>query len=214
MDNNSNFSNPANSANITAVEQVVEANLVNEVEEVDLSCHKYDYRTGNPAVYCGTYAKYNDGSLYGMWLDLSSFGDFDEFMEACRWLHRDEEDPELMFQDYENFPEEWYSESCMDEDTFDRILEFAALDEDEQEAFKAFLEVTCDDDADIDDFRERYCGQWDSEEEFAEHIVEETGMLDSVPEDVKRFFNFEAYADELFQYDYDFSSEGYVFRTC
>ena len=46
----------------------------------------------------------------------------------------------------------WYSESCMDEDTFERILEYADLDSDEQEAFEAFLDVTCDKNVSFDDF--------------------------------------------------------------
>ena len=43
-------------------------------------------------VYVGTYAKYNNGSLYGAWLDLSDYSDKEEFYEACRELHEDEED--------------------------------------------------------------------------------------------------------------------------
>ena len=27
--------------------------------------HGYDYTSGNPAVYCGTYRKYNEGSIDG-----------------------------------------------------------------------------------------------------------------------------------------------------
>ena len=38
-------------------------------------------------VYVGTYNKYNSGSLFGKWLDLSDYSDKDEFMEACRELH-------------------------------------------------------------------------------------------------------------------------------
>ena len=41
-------------------------------------------------VYVGTYNKYNNGSLFGKWLDLSDYSDKDEFMEACRELHKDE----------------------------------------------------------------------------------------------------------------------------
>ena len=55
---------------------------------------------GNPSVYCGTYRKYNNGSLFGLWLDITKFNDYDEFIDVCRQLHADEEDPELMFQDY------------------------------------------------------------------------------------------------------------------
>ena len=62
-------------------------------------------------VYVGTYAKYNNGSLSGAWLDLSDYSDKKEFYEACRELHKDEEDAEYMFQDYENIPEALISEN-------------------------------------------------------------------------------------------------------
>ena len=57
------------------------------------------------SVYVGTYAKYNNGSLFGAWLNLSDYSDKEEFYEACRELHKDEEDAEYMFQDWENVPE-------------------------------------------------------------------------------------------------------------
>ena len=222
MDNKQFSINPASGADSTSVqEQVVKGSLsssnlndVEELEEVDLNFHKYDYRSGHPAVFCCTYNKYNEGRpLAGMWLDLYTFSSYEDFIAACRWLHRDESDPELMFLDFENYPAQMYSESCMGEDTFERILEYADLDSDEQEAFKAFLDVTCDSDASFDDFRERYCGKWDSEREFAEHLCDELDMFHNVPESVSRFFDFSAFADELFMSDYDFS-DGYVFRTC
>lgn len=184
---------------------------VDEVEEFDLDDYKYDYHTGNPAVYVGTYHKYNCGSIFGMWLDLTTFSDYDEFCAVCRFLHRDEADPELMCQDYENFPEVWYSEDNMSEDIFDLIQEFAELDEDEREAYEAFLDVKCDSHISVDDFHDAYQGEWDSEEDFARYIVEECGMLDNVPESLKDYFDFERYADDLFRYDYDFQ-DGYVFR--
>ena len=48
-----------------------------------------------PAVYVGTYRKYNNGSLYGAWMHLSDYSDYDEFGEACRELHKDEEDSRI-----------------------------------------------------------------------------------------------------------------------
>ena len=41
-------------------------------------------------VYVGTYGKYNNGSLFGAWLDLSDYSDKEDFYEACRELHKDE----------------------------------------------------------------------------------------------------------------------------
>ena len=90
-------------------------------QKMSVEYYMNDCEDGHPAVYVGTYAKYNDGSLFGMWVDLVKCGDYDTFMEVCHNLHADEEDPELMYQDYECFPSAWYSESGIDEDTFDKI---------------------------------------------------------------------------------------------
>jgi antirestriction protein len=64
-------------------------------------------------VYVGTYHKYNCGSIEGRWLCLNDFLDEDQFLSACKELHKDEEDPELMYQDYEG-PKAFYSESRLD----------------------------------------------------------------------------------------------------
>lgn len=221
MSYNSFISNPASGADSTQAQEQVKGfcssspNL-NDVEVYDLDDYKADFSTGNPAVYVGTYAKYNcvygcEKALFGCWLDLTKFADYDEFIAVCRYLHRDEADPEYMAQDYENFPEEWYTEAFMSREQFEHIQEFAELDEDEREAYEAFLDVRCDSHISIDDFREAYQGEWDSEEEFARYIVDECGMLDNVPESLKDYFDFERYADDLFRYDYDFQ-DGYVFR--
>ena len=45
-------------------------------------------------IYVGTYAKYNNGSLQGEWVELSDFYDLDGFMERCSEIHEDEEEPE------------------------------------------------------------------------------------------------------------------------
>lgn len=189
-------------------------NIINvaEVEEVDLEFHKYDYRSGHPAVFCCTYHKYNEGRpLAGMWLDLYTFSCYEDFVDACRWLHRDEEDPEFAFLDYENFPDAWYEEGCLDEDTFERILEYADLDEEQQEAYEDYLD-DIDSSASVDDFREHYCGEASSEEDFAERLVDELNILSDVPDSLKRFFDYEKYGRELFIEDYHLSGRGYVFR--
>ena len=217
------FSESMNGAQSTDMEQSVKAlsssnNLNNvevscdEVDEIDLADFKHDYRTSEPALYVGTYAKYNNGDLSGMWISIARCYDYDEFMKVCYFLHRDEEDPELMFQDCDNIPECWYSECGLDEETFDLIKAYAELDEDEQRAYEAFLDLRCESDLTVEDFRENYCGEWNSEEEFAENLIEELGVLDEVPEHLRRFFDVSAYSDELFRYDYDYT-DGFVFRT-
>ena len=77
---------------------------------------------GEPSVYVGTYGKYNEG----LWIDLSSLNDYDEFINFCKAIQADEEAPELMAQDYEGFPRQWYNEGFMSEDDFDNILEISS----------------------------------------------------------------------------------------
>lgn len=124
----------------------------------EICAHAAHYEQTNPAVYCGTYAKYNRGSLYGMWIDLTTFETYREFIEFCNRLHADEQDAELMFQDYEHFPSQWYCEGCMGESTFDKIKEYAALSEERREAYEAYLSYW--DEGTLEDFEERYEGKY------------------------------------------------------
>lgn len=172
--------------------------------------HKSDL-DGNPSVYCGTYSKYNDGSLCGLWIDLSTFTDYDEFITFCQAIHADEADPELMFQDYEAFPREWYCESCPGEDIFNKILDFCALClEYDTDAVDAYFDRHPEGDA--LSFREAYCGHWYGEEDFARHIIEECYDLEKTMGDLARYFDYEAFARELFMFDY-YECDGYVFRA-
>ena len=161
----------------------------------------------DPAVYVGTYGKYNSGSIFGAWIALADCSDYEEFMDVCRRLHADEEDPEFMFQDFEGFPAAWYEESGIDEKVFDKIKDFAEMDEEEQEAYRAYID--CTDDDDIDNFHERYMGYWESEEDFAEHIVNECFDLDRLMGRLSIYFDYKAYARDLF-YEYKFC-DGHVF---
>jgi antirestriction protein len=142
-----------------------------------------------------------------MWIDLTTFDDYDEFIEFCYDLHADEEDPELMFQDYENFPRELYSESCFDEDEFDTIIKYASFAD--RDAVDAFL--TCYSADELDKFDDAYQGEFDSEEDFARHIVDECYDLDKMLGNLSYYFDYDAFARDLFMCDY-FYDNGYVFR--
>lgn len=168
-------------------------------------------------VYCGTYKKYNEGSLFGMWIDLESVSDADEFFEVCRELHKDEADPEFMFQDFQGFPDEMYHES-MSDDAIQLILDYLALDDDTREMLDAYCECFGTDITDFDDFvetaKERNCGQWDSFKDFAYQTAEEEIACHSngeVTEFFERYFDYDAFARDL-KMDYYISDNGYIFR--
>ena len=90
------------------------------------------------AVYCGTYKKYNEGSLDGGWLYLGRYQNAAAFLEACKKLHADESDPEFMYQDKEYLPDEYYSESCIYPEAFAVIQAIKAMNNDEKNAFAKY----------------------------------------------------------------------------
>lgn len=92
------------------------------------------------AVYCGTYKKYNEGSLNGGWLHLGRYQNGAAFLEACKKLHADESDPEFMYQDSEYLPDEFYSESCIYPEVFEVIQAIKQMNSDKQAAFADFCE--------------------------------------------------------------------------
>lgn len=165
-------------------------------------------------VYVGTYGKYNNGSLSGAWLDLSDYSDKEEFYEACRELHGDEEDAEYMFQDYENIPEALISESWLSEKFFELRDAIEKLSETEQEAFFVWCDHhnsdISEEDADdlISSFEDEYQGEYKDEEDYAYEIVEQCYDL---PEFVKTYFDYSAFARDLFITDY-WMDNGFVFR--
>ena len=165
-------------------------------------------------IYVGTYAKYNEGSIFGKWMDLSDYSDSEEFYDACRELHNDEEDPELMFQDWEYIPSALIGESWLANNIFEIIEAVSNLSETQQEAFGVWLNYTSRDIAseDIDDlissFEDEYQGEYKDEEDFAYDIVEQCYEL---PEFAKTYFDYEKFARDLFIGDY-YYEDGYVFR--
>ncbi|MGY2987685.1 antirestriction protein ArdA [Bradyrhizobium sp. USDA 4508] len=140
-------------------------------------------------IYVGTYAKYNAGSIAGAWLDLENYSDRDSFLEACAELHKDESDPELMFQDYEGFPKAFYSESSVPAELWDWL----ELDEQDRELLAAYQDGV-DETATIDQARDAFMGKADSESDWAAEWLEETGGLEGVPEHLKNYIDYEAYA--------------------
>ncbi len=156
-----------------------------------------------PAIYVGTYGKYNSGSLAGAWLDLEDYVDRDEFYEAAKELHKDEADPELMFQDWEGIPDEFIHESGIDAAFWD----YLEADGD-PEAKQAFIDIRGYWDA--AQFEESYQGEWDSKQSFAENLAEDMGLLDGMPENLQSYFDWDAWTRDLFLDGYTFA-DGQVF---
>ena len=176
-----------------------------------ISNHEWKHQSESPALYCGTYGKYNSGSLCGMWLNVSTFDSYEDFLNFCKAIHADEEDPELMYQDFANIPDSLYHES-MGEKEFNKIAEYCELcDEYCVSAVYDFLEWFSPED--FDRMEDAYVGVYDSEEDFAREIVSDCYDLDKMMGNLACYFDYDALARDLFISDYHFGSHGTVLRA-
>lgn len=169
------------------------------------------------SIYVGTYAKYNNGSLQGSWLELSDYSNYNELLEAMRELHQDEDEPEFMFQDYECsqffIKQKLISECHLSANIYEIIEQINNSNYDFEiiEAYAECMSYYHDDVSDLlDSLSGSYYGEYSSDEDFAQCTLEQEG---SIPENLPSYIciDWEATAKHL-MYDY-ITSNGYYFKN-
>ena len=176
-----------------------------------IKAHEWKHQSDSPALYCGTYGKYNSGNFSGIWVDVSTFDDYEDFVNFCKAIHADEEDPEIMCQDGENIPDSLCCES-MGEEGFEKIMEYCDLcDEYNVSAVEDFLEFYSPEY--LDNMCDAYVGVYDSEEDFAKEKVINEFNPEKIMGDFADYFDYDAYARDLFINYYKYGSHGTVLRT-
>lgn len=154
-------------------------------------------------VYVGTYKEYNNGSLFGQWMNLADYKSKEEFLDACKDLHSEEDEPEFMYQDYENIPDGMINESYINPLVFGIIQSAKDMSDTETEAFFTFLDMEIGDYSDykdgedlVDLFNSKYEGQFDSEEAFATYMAE-LRWPEELQTEFGQYFDYEAYSRTL-----------------
>lgn len=163
-----------------------------------------------PIIYVGTYKKYNQGNLFGEWISLEEHSE-DSFFEVCRELHKDEEDPELMFQDWENDFGGFIRESGIDSGMWNFLETVKDWDSERVEAYQEFINWYGKT-ATVEDFEDSYQGQYETEQDFAESLVSDCYDLNKMMGNLHYYFDYERFSNDLFSSDYHFSN-GHVFRN-
>lgn len=138
----------------------------------------------NLSIYVGTYKKYNEGSLFGKWIYLNEFTDYEELLNEMKQLHKDEKDPEFMFQDFE-YPKlfeelDLISESYISKEIFD-VLEVIENCNFRIEILEAYCYCMGYNDGDIYELinkvEESYNGEYDNDIHFVSNLLEGCGDL-------------------------------------
>ena len=153
-----------------------------------------------PAVYIGTYGHYNDGNLDGVgeasgWIDLTTFKDADEFRS---WLSEQAkkdptEDHEFMFQDFQGFPRDLYSESSVSDDVF-AFIDFKKKSNLSDDAIEDITEVV-DTNRLVEANEKGYIHVFNASDfgDVAQSIVDDYGTEAFTREDWQDAFDYERY---------------------
>lgn len=142
-----------------------------------------------------------------LWLRVADYRSLDEFTEACKELHDDEEKPEFVFLYNKDVPREL----CHYDKVHPVLFELCAASKEingdkEKEAFfrwcdNATLKDLTDTSMSIaDKFLACYVGMFDSDEDFAAAVLDTTEYL--LPEFTKKYFDYSKYANDLLATDY------------
>jgi antirestriction protein len=140
-------------------------------------------------IYVSTYAKYNQGTLSGAWLDLEEFADMDDFFSACHELHNDDNDPEFMFQDWEDIPSGMITESSLNPEIFD-WLQMSDSEKEVLEVYKGYIDQT----GSLADAERYFHGKTTSAGDFMAEYWEESGALKNVPPELVYHIDWDAVA--------------------
>jgi antirestriction protein len=151
-------------------------------------------------IYVSSLTDYNAGILHGTWIEIDGDTIADEINEqigamlaaspAAAKGHGPAE--EWRIDDHEGWKP--LDPSRFTLDALPKLAEL--LDGHDGEAFAAFLDNDHRDDIDeaADAFRDAYQGTHTSLEAWAEDFMESTGQIDTIPANLRPYFDFEAFA--------------------
>ena len=145
-----------------------------------------------PRVYVACLASYNNGILHGAWIDAAQ--DSDQIMEDIGTMLESSPMPdaeEWAVHDTDGLPYlgEWPD--------LNQLAQIAQGIEECGDAYRAYLECFDADTTSIEDFHERYLGEYRGREDFAADWLEQTGGLADVPEHLQAYIDFDAYGRDL-----------------
>jgi antirestriction protein len=164
----------------------------------------YETTTVEPRIYVASLSDYNGGRLHGVFIDIDGTTTVDDIWDQVEGMLRSSPEfkefpqggpaEEWAIHDYEGFEGIRLGES----ESFDKVLMMAQNIIQYGEAWAIYAKNVGAEEA-SEHFTEAYQGEWDSFSDFVEDFVDSTGMLNEMPEDLRRFFDYEAYGRELEQ---------------
>lgn len=150
-------------------------------------------------IYLTNLGKYNEGMLIGEWVDLPVSEE--ELEKVFKRIGINDEYEEYFITDYESDIDGLKVGEYENIDDLNELAEaLEDLDSEKENVLSVMLEDGCTFEEALEKIKDRdYMVYYncDSMEDVAYQVVEESGLLDGVPEKVARYFNYEAYGRDL-----------------
>lgn len=160
-----------------------------------------------PRIYVACLASYNNGVLHGKWIDATQSAE--DIRAAIADVLRSSKFPNVTLHDSDGLEyasaEEWAIHdyegfgSCKlsESEDIDTVAELAEAIEDNGDIYSAYVDHVGQRYASVEGFKEDYQGAYASLEAYAESYIEDTGMLQGVPDTIARYFDYESFARDL-----------------
>ncbi len=145
-------------------------------------------------VWIGCLAAYNAGRLHGRWVDVDGTTDLEAAKDDILASSAEPGAEEWFIADYEGFGGIEIGES----ESLATVQHYAELIEEQGEAIALFIA----DGHEPEDFQEAYRGVWDDEQDFTRALVDDLGLLDRADQHLASYFDYAAYARDLFIDDF------------
>ncbi len=143
-----------------------------------------------PRIYVACLAAYTNGKLHGRWINAAQ--DADDIEAEIQAMLAESPEPdaeEWAIHDYDNF----YGPSVGEYESLATVAQLAAQIVEHGELFAEVYSYIGDVES-AARMLEQYQGAYDSLEHWAERFMDETGGLDGIPENLRCYFDYEAFA--------------------
>jgi len=161
--------------------------------------------TDTPSAWIGCLGCYNSGRLIGKWIpgiecnDLEAAGLTDS-TGKCLVCH---DSDEFLAMDHEHYMGLLDGGEPNPMECYDAAMQLADVPEYERGILAAWLGNGME--FDLDAMRDAYIGEYEGDREFAESLVNENGLLESIPENLQNYFDYDAYARDLMYDAWEYS---------
>jgi antirestriction protein len=179
-------------------------------------------------IYVACLASYNSGTLHGAWIDCEG-KDADELQTEVSAMLRASPEPNVQVdcpecgathvdgctyqgcngtgkvpsaEEFAIHDHEGFGKMLGEFTLLADVAKHAELIAEHGVAWIAYCDYVGESYATPEGFQDAYNGTWDSEQAFAENLVEDLGYLTGVPDHVANYFDYEAFTRDLFMGDY------------